>query len=185
MTDMLTAHENASIRHFVAQAASEGYLRGRVLDYGCGRQPYRNLVESFGAEYYGYDHDSFPAHIGTTSVGTDPTYTEHFDAILCTQVIQYVPIHRDERYTPDGSIRALLDRWRTALGRDGHLILTYPTNWPEVQPEDLHRFTKSGMERLLAEAGYTVVMHERRATTAVMIDQSAVLALGYGVVARA
>ena len=79
--------------------------------------------------------------------------------------------------------------WLT--GENGYLVMTYPTNWPEVEPEDLHRFTKAGMERLLTEAGFTIVMHQRRASVfagefknSPPFDREE-FALGYGVVAKA
>src|SRR4029077_15678012 len=52
--------------------------------------------------------------------------------------------------------------WLT--GEPGHLVMTYPTHWPEVEPEALHAFTRAGRERLLVEAGFTIVRHERRGT---------------------
>lgn len=185
--------ERDSIRAFVQSAADDGYLSGRVLDYGCGKQPYRDIVEAAGAEYVGYDHESFPAKVGDFSVDTDPTHSERFDAVLCTQVVQYIPLYRDERYTPDSSLPVILDRLRSVLRlgtfdqrENGHLVLTYPTNWPEVEPEDLHRFTKAGMERLLTEAGFEVVKHELRAEVLFGFERDSVrVALGYGVVARA
>ena len=175
MTDLLTKRENASISKFVEQAGSEGYLRGRVLDYGCGKQPYRSLVQSFGAEYVGYDRDGFPAN-QSGNVGDDRDVGRFdWNAILCTQVVQYVP-----------HVSLLLRGFYTDLSQErGHLVMTYPTNWPEVQDVDLWRFTKAGMERRLRDAGFTIVMHERREVTSVMIDPGYTMALGYGVVARA
>lgn len=187
----LRAEEAVSIRDFVMMAAEGGYLSGRVLDYGCGKQPYRDIVEVVGGEYVGYDHASFPAHVGDVSVGTDPLYEadDPFDTILCTQVVQYVPIYRDEGVTPDNSLRALLDHWQFALRKGeygtepgGYLVLTYPTNWPEVEPEDLHRFTKAGMERLLTEAGFTIIRHDFRHG---FQHEGVSFACGYGVIARA
>ena len=190
--------ERDSIRRFVQQAASEGYLSGRVLDYGCGRQPYRDIVEAAGGEHFPFDREDFPGNVGGVSFAY-PSREIGIDTILCTQVIQYVPneyvgegAEVDAHYEsgPTSFLRGLqtflywsTKRWVT--GNDGYLVMTYPTNWPEVEPEDLHRFTKAGMERLLIEAGFTIVTHERRAQIAVMIDESAVMALGYGVVARA
>ncbi len=178
MTDMLTQRENESIRKFVHQAADEGYLRGRVLDYGCGTGPYRRIVEEHGGVYEGYDRADFPEN-QSGDVGWFFPFEKGWDAILCNQVVQYVPLYPDL----DGLEHLLISFQQALSNKHGHLVLTYPTNWPEVQEADLHRFTKAGMERLLTEAGFTIVMHERRATSAVMIDANYVFALGYGVVA--
>lgn len=183
--------ENESIRSFVQRAADEGYLSGRVLDLGCGAGPYRDIVEAVG-EYHSHDDPAYPGHVA----GHEPYNAnlnwryQNWSAILCNQVLQYVPIERD---TDGGEgLQGLISNMHWCLEEyekgdppRGHLVLTYPTNWPEVEPEDLHRFTKAGMERLLTEAGFEIVLHERRAQIAVMIDPSAVLALGYSVVARA
>ena len=188
--------ERESIRAFVQSAADDGYFSGRVLDYGCGKQPYRDIVEAVG-EYVGYDHESFPAKVGDFSVGTNPIHDERFDAILCTQVVQYVPLYPDTKYVPLFALDILLGQLHAALWSDdygvepgGHLVLTYPTNWPEVEAEDLHRFTKAGMERLLTEAGFEIVRHERRASVNLWVghgcrDITEEIALGYGVIARA
>ena len=52
MSDLLTRLERDSIRAFVMSAGAEGYLSGRVLDYGCGRMPYRKIVLNRGGKQY-------------------------------------------------------------------------------------------------------------------------------------
>ena len=151
-----------------------------MLDYGCGAQPYRSLVESTGAEYIGVDE-------GTgLEYGMDAS-TPKFDAILCTQVLQYIP-----------APGLLLCHLGFFLRPGGHLILTYPTNWDEVPNDryganfDRHRFTKLGMEELLPKAGkagsfqaclstFTILHHELRAVVQV---GSFRFPLGYGLIAR-
>jgi hypothetical protein len=178
--------EAASIKRFVEKAAAEGYLSGRVLDYGCGRQPYRDIVEAAGGEYVGYDRVEFPGNVSGENFGENAE-VGRFDwqAILCTQVVQYVPL-----------VMVLLRGFKTDLERtSGALVMTYPTNWPEVEAEDLHRFTKAGMEAMLERVGFEVVLHEVRH---VVRDPYAYsnenrrhnlhgeeFAIGYGVIARA
>ena len=180
-----------SIRKFVQDAADEGYLSGRVLDYGCGKQPYRDIVVAAGSEYVPFDRAEFPANVSEEDVGDWPSASVPWDAILCNQIVQYIP----NEYVGEGEeiaahemdgVWQLLENFAFLLRRrHGYLVMTYPTNWPEVEPADLRRFTKAGMDYLLTDAGFEIVKHERRAQVAVMIDQSAVMALGYGVVACA
>ena len=176
--DLVRDAEKASILQFLHN--HRNYLHGRVLDYGCGAQPYRSLVESTGAEYIGVDE-------GTgLEYGMDAS-TPKFDAILCTQVLQYIP-----------APSLLLCRFGFFLRPSGHLILTYPTNWDEVPNDryganfDRHRFTKLGMEELLPKAGkagpfqaclstFTILHHELRAVVQV---GSFRFPLGYGLIAR-
>ena len=60
--------------------------------------------------------------------------------------------------------------------------MTYPTHWPEVEQEDLHRFTKAGMEKTLKLVGFEIKLHFPRAWTNLCTEE---VAVGYGVVARA
>ena len=145
--------ERASIRRFVHDCRDK--LLGRVLDFGAGDQPYRNLVDG---EYIPHElGNSFPQ-------------PESLDAILCTQVLQYVSSPQD-----------VLWAFRTWLKPEGHLVLTYATNWDEVEPDDLWRFTKAGMEGLLRQARFEILHHERRAE----INLGGFhVPLGYGVLAR-
>ena len=178
----LREYERNSITQFVGQAALDGYLDGRVLDFGCGKQPYREIVESAGGEYVPYDRKHFKGNVSGEDVGVDPwPGTDHFTTILCTQVLQYTP-------WPADLIRAF-------KMRGARLVMTYPTTWPEVEAEDLHRFTKAGMERLLTEAGFRIVKHVSRgmlldpqfevANAKRVRATGEEFAIGYGVVARA
>jgi hypothetical protein len=172
VSDPLRDAEARSIREFVQRAADEGYLSGRVLDYGCGKQPYRDIVEDVGT-YFGYDQTEFAGNVSGEDIGDfDLPWEKPWKALLCTQVLQYVR-------EPGGLLSHLFEH---ILGRGGHLVLTYPTNWPEVEPDDLHRFTKAGMERLLTEAGFTIVRHDLRHS---FQHAGSTFAAGYGVIARA
>jgi hypothetical protein len=138
-----------------------------VLDYGCGKMPYERLVYEHGGEYHGFDRALYPANqVG--NVGDPSEASGSFDTILCTQVLQYAPHPSD-----------LLQRFHA---RTSILVLTYPTNWPEVQEVDFHRFTKAGMARLLTYSGFSILRHDRRAT---INSTGYEWALGYGCVARA
>ena len=158
--------ERASIHDFIKSCRE--HLAGRVLDYGCGTGPYRRIIEEHGGRWIGYDDPKHPGSVVDRYVGDWPE-TEPIDAILCTQVIQYVP---DPRW--------LLSHF----GKFGAtLVMTYPTHWPELR-DDLWRFTMLGMERLLTEAGFKIILHRSRAECILgfAVDSERV-SLGYGVVA--
>jgi SAM-dependent methyltransferase len=166
MASSLREMEAASIRTFVQQAADQGFLSGRVLDYGCGKQPYRDIVEAAGGDYQAFDAPEFPGNVGGKRY--TPNWPHKFDAVLCTQVLQYVP-------QPRLALKNIARQTEV-------LILTYPTNWPEVEDTDLHRFTKAGMQRLLTETGFEIIRHDWRHGFRHNGDSFTV---GYGVVARA
>lgn len=126
-------------------------LVGRVLDFGAGEEPYRGLVTG---EYVPYEKgEEFPE-------GT-------FHTILVNQVAQYL-----------GNPHEVFSKLAT-VGE--YLVMTYPTNWEEVENTDLYRYTKAGMEQILREAGYEILSHEKRCSLTFINFE---LVIGYGVVAR-
>jgi SAM-dependent methyltransferase len=155
--------ERGSIRAFMEK--HQAYLSGRVLDFGSGSEPYRDLVSGEYVPFDTYEHKIMP--VGGKR-GT-PQGAE-FDAIMCNQVIQYIP-------DPQG----VLIKFYALLKRGGHLVITFPTNWDEVEPTDFWRFTRKGMERLLSIAGFSPLIVERRAEIALGGFR---FPLGYGVVAE-
>ena len=147
--------ERASIRAFMELHRDK--LTGRVLDFGAGKQPYRDLCTG---EYVPFEKGE--------NMGPDAG----FDAIICNQVIEYVK-------NPRIILRQLWD----CLKDGGHLVLTYPSAWPEVDGDlpDFWRFTKAGINMLLADVSFEVLHHEMRAE--VMLNGFQ-FPLGGGVVAR-
>lgn len=150
--------ERTSIREYVARNAS--HLRGRVLDFGAGKpgtcrqpEPYRDLVQG---EYFPFD------------VG-DELPSGPFDAVLMTQVIQYL---HDPRQT--------LNQIGSLLRSGGALVITGPTNWAEVEVTDLWRFTRAGIRVLLETAGFRVLDVQQRAE---MDIGGFVMSVGWGAVA--
>lgn len=125
-------------------------LDRRVLDVGCGRQPYRPYLPAtadyvgmeidtprtrrdFQAEVY-YDGKSFPFPDGS------------FDAVLCSQVFEHV-------FTP-GEFLAEINR---VLRPGGLLLLTVPFVWDEhEQPHDFARYSSFGLQALLERAGFAI-----------------------------
>lgn len=146
----LRTEESASIRVFL-ESQAEKFAGARVLDIGCGKQPYRRIVEDAGGTYTGMDDPDYPGSTVIERVG--PTWAElprePFDVVLMTQVWQYMTISILS-YT----LHDLARGW--PLSQGGWLLTTGPTNWPVVEPDDLHRFTLHGVESLLKDAGFTV-----------------------------
>ncbi len=147
--------ERDSIRTFVQRCADEGLLSGRVLDLGCGTSPYEPIVREAGGDYWGYDSPTNPGYVAAPagSVYHMPWewFPDDWDAILCTQVIQYVEDYKE-----------WLREIRSGLtGNGGTLIMTGPTAWPIVEQDDLWRFTPTAMRGLLSP--YREVSVEERA----------------------
>ena len=117
---------------------------GRVLDIGCGLQPYRPMLGPNVTEYVGVDRPgelSNPTVIGTAE--SLPFENESFDAVLSTQVYEHVP---DPGRCVAEAVRVLKP--------GGRIVLTVPGVWPTHEaPYDYWRFTRHGLKHLLAEKG--------------------------------
>lgn len=166
--DSIRVLERQSIRDFLR--ANRKYLRGRVLDVGCGKQPYRGIVEEAGGRYYGFDRPEFPGSVAPEAVGIGDPLDDTWDAVMMTQVLQYV------LFPP-----VLLARIEEALKPGGALVMTGPTNWAEVEPADLWRFTLSGVRVLMHRAELDIEILESRASVSI---GGFAMSLGWGVVAR-
>jgi hypothetical protein len=168
MSESLETRERKSISAFVASAL-ESAKPGRLLDYGCGKQPYRLIAEANGHDYYGWDRAGFGPYStwADEDYGDDP-WEQKWDNILCTQTIQYC-----------NDPLALLRILHHSL--IGDLILTYPTSWPELYGLDLWRFTEAGMGVLLEEAGFYIVESIARDG---FVHRGLTFVTGYGVRAR-
>lgn len=145
--------EVLSIRGFLE--SNSGLLTGDVLDFGCGSQPYRDVVERAGGSYHGYDSNSNPGSTVIPGLEDMVSYPDEkqWDAIVCTQVIQYAWWRSGDLSCEMGFLFSFAE-W---LKGGGWLLITGPTNWPVVETEDKYRFTASGIEEELREAGFSEV----------------------------
>jgi SAM-dependent methyltransferase len=149
-SDPIRQIERASIRAFMEKHRQ--HLGGRVLDFGAGTEPYRDLV---GGDYVAHE-------AGGNMPGG------YFDTVICNQVLQYLT----------DPLNILTWGMYASLRAGGHFLLTYATNWDEVEETDYWRFTKAGMERMLRATGFTVLAHELRAEVVIGHFK---FPLGYGV----
>ncbi len=118
-----------------------GFLRGRVLDVGCGNQPYRHLFEG---TYVGLDvaPTRRPTVVGTA---TDlPVRAESCDGVLCLEVIEHVE-----------DFERVIREIHRVLRPGGRLLLSAPMSWGlHYEPNDYWRFTPHGLRALMRRAGF-------------------------------
>lgn len=151
--------ERDSIQQFMTE--HQHLLIDQVLDYGCGKCPYQHLVKG---TYHPFD----------IAAPSRPVQHLRYSAIMFNQVAQYIP---------PGKLLELFYRFEHWLGVGGHLVMTYATNWAEVEASDLVRYTKAGMEHMMLTGApcLQIIEHVKRAE----IDLNGFkLPLGYGLVAR-
>lgn len=164
--------ERASIRAFLTDHA-ELFGTRRVLDYGAGNQPYRQLIEDAGGTYTAYDDPSFPGAVtGSENACLDmrTKIPERFDVIVSTQCCQYMDEPEDEF----NKMRVLLHPW-------GWLLMTGPINWPWRERDDRRRYTPTEVTDMLHRAGFSRVQVDVRASVKFEGEE---WAIGWQAVAR-
>src|SRR6266702_4569350 len=110
----LSEREKSALLLFMLEATN--YAKGDLLDYGCGRQPYRVMYEPFINSYYPFDRVSFNGSTTKEDCGEFPHISKmKFDTIIHNQTLQYTD-------SPRGNLLLLC---KETLKKEGILILTY------------------------------------------------------------
>jgi SAM-dependent methyltransferase len=124
-------------------------FRGRLLDVGCGHQPYRSLLlspPSRATDYIGLD---LPDNLyQLPDLAWDghriPLQNASVDSALLTEVLEHCP-------DPE----AVLGEIARVLKPGGFMFLTVPFIWPlHTVPHDEFRYTPFALHRLLERAGF-------------------------------
>ena len=122
-------------------------LQGDLLDVGCGEMPFRGMLPG-GIRYTGidvqqagdfgmHDHDEIKIFDGRSI----PFPDEHFDVVLCTEVLE----HAED---PE----ALIAEMRRVLRPGGALLATVPfAARVHYAPHDYHRFTRFRLDAMFSQ----------------------------------
>lgn len=117
---------------------------GRVLDVGCGLQPYRPLIGPGMTQYVGLDREgplSKPTVVGTAEAL--PFEDSAFDVVIATQVFEHL---RHPEVAMKEAVRVLRP--------GGRLVITVPGVWPTHEPPyDFWRYTRHGLRALCDDHG--------------------------------
>jgi len=114
-------------------------LPGRVLDVGCGQQPYRRLLKS-ASEYAGADVTAGPT-VDIVIVPNRPWPIEdgHFDAVLMTQVVEYL-----------NDVEAAVSEMRRVLKPGGIAVVSFPFIFNEHGANDYLRLSARSVPAFFA-----------------------------------
>jgi len=127
------------------------YMKGRLLDAGCGEKPYsllyNDLVDSsIGCDVESCIHDKDSIDVYAT-VDALPFKDEEFDTILCTNVLEHV--------AEAGNGFKELAR---CLKSGGHLICSTPFLAPMHEaPYDFYRYTIYGLKHQLEKNNMEII----------------------------
>lgn len=128
-----------------------GSLQGRLLDFGCGRKPYRKLFQV--QQYIGLDiaksgHSHEFSEIDVFYDGRKIPFPDaHFDSVFSSEVFEHV-FNLDD-------ILAEISR---VTKPGGQMLFTVPFVWSEHEvPYDFGRYTSFGVNHLMQKHGFEVV----------------------------
>ena len=127
--------------------AARPYMRGRLLDMGCGRRPYALIYDKLVGQSVGTEV-AFSPH-GTSAADAIcfgealPFEDASFDTILCTEVLE----HTREPWR-------VMAEFARLLRPGGHVLISVPFIYPlHEKPHDYWRFTGYGLEAISRSAG--------------------------------
>ena len=130
---------------------NKGYIKGIVLDFGCGNKPYKDLFNF--ENYIGLDIEK-SGH-GHTNENIDifydgkkiPFKDEYFDSIFSSEVLEHVE-----------NLNEILEEIYRVLKRDSYALITSPFIWDEHEvPYDFVRFTSFGINSLFEKHNFKVI----------------------------
>ena len=113
-------------------------LHGRIIDVGCGSQPYRAYF-GHATAYIGCDVTAERSPVDfVCPADRIPVEAESFDSVLCTEVLEHVP-----------DPLSVMREFHRILVQGGRVIITVPMFWPaHEQPWDFRRFPGHGLLHL-------------------------------------
>jgi SAM-dependent methyltransferase len=128
------------------------YIKGKIsnlLDFGCGKSPYKPLISPHVNQYTGADivKNEYAELLIDPETGKTETYPSQFDCILSTQVLEHV-------IDP----KAYLRESARLLKKEGLLVLSTHGYWiHHPDPTDFWRWTRDGLEKIIKEEGFEIV----------------------------
>lgn len=124
------------------------YLKGRVLNAGCGERDISPLLKMAHAKTVDNCdiQTSLPGAFICDLISI-PKPDSSYDSILCNAVLEHVP-------DPEG---AMAEFYRL-LKDDGYLVIAVPFLQPyHPTPFDYRRYTRTGIEQLAEKTGFKVL----------------------------
>lgn len=125
------------------------YLQGRVLDIGCGQQPFKQYFNN--QQYIGIDFNIENKPYALAIASYLPFRNNSFNSIICAEVLEHVP----------EPAKVLEECYRISQS-EGILYITVPMTWRlHYEPHDYYRYTQYGIKYLCEKAGFTVMHIEK------------------------
>jgi ubiquinone/menaquinone biosynthesis C-methylase UbiE len=122
-------------------------FEGNILDVGCGQSPYKFLLHPSHTHYFGIDivdaekFDYRNSEIIPFNGEDIPFQNEHFDGLICTEVLEHVYNHQK-----------LIDEMFRVMkpGADGIITIPWSARFHYI-PYDFFRYTPSSLKKMFAQ----------------------------------
>jgi SAM-dependent methyltransferase len=130
---------------------SSKYIKGRLIDIGCGEKPYKDMLAHHVDEHVGVDHfDTSHNKSNIDFFGTAysiPVEDESFDSAICTAVLE----HLEE---PGMAIKECY----RVLKPGGVAVYSMPFIWHlHEEPRDFFRYSRYGLQHLFEKNGFKIL----------------------------
>ncbi len=141
------------IRRFLLEAILQykHHLTGKMMDFGCGTQPYRSIFEV--EEYIGVDiaTDAVRERKRTINVFYDgkqlPFVDNTFDSVFSSEVFEHI-----------FNLEEVLLEIHRVMKPDGKILITCPFVWNEHEvPNDYARYTQFALRHLFEKNGFEII----------------------------
>ena len=147
------------------------YLKGKMLDFGCGSKPYKNIFnvdEYIGLDFENTGHSHENEQIDIFYDGLNiPFPNNSFDSILCSEVFEHL-----------FNLEYTLKELNRVLKPGGHIVITCPFVWNEHEvPFDYARYTLFSLSDLLERNNFKIIKKEKIGNFITTITQMIILYL--------
>jgi SAM-dependent methyltransferase len=128
-----------------------GYIKGHLIDIGCGTKPYQSMFAPYvsahtGVDYPGTLHDQSNIDLYGTAYDI-PVHNDTFDSAICTAVLE----HLEE---PEAALRECC----RVLKPGGVALYSVPFIWHlHEEPRDFYRFSRYGLRYLFEKVGFEII----------------------------
>ena len=138
------------------------YIKGKLLDVGCGNRPYEKSFFSGCSQYIGCDYLSERSKPDVVCSALDLAFPDNeFDTVVSTEVLEHVP----------DPLRALRQMYRVAKP-GAYVIVSTPMYWPRHDlPYDFFRYPYDGLIYLVKESGLELVKLFNRGNSYAFLGQ--------------